>query len=636
METEVSSVPKSAKPLRLWPGVVAAVAIVVLRLVVPALIPDAGILGMFAALAGTVAIVIWWLFFSRAPWSDRIGAIVIMMVAPLATWPLLHRSITNGMMGMMFAIYAVPVLLGPAFVAAVVLTQRASALARRASMTAAIFLACAAWTLIRTDGLHSSGAQLAWRWTKTAEERLLAQTSGEPEVAPAAPAASPVPAPSPAALEKPAEPVSGKKTDAAGAVPAPPATSSSKPAEAAVLDRTAAMPDPDPSKAARWPGFRGPNRDGVIRGLQIATDWSTSPPLEMWRRPVGPGWSSFAVQGDLLYTQEQRGEDELVACYRVSTGAPVWRHRDPVRFWESNGGAGPRGTPTLSGGRLYAFGATGILNALDARSGAVIWSRNVASDTGRQVPDWGFSSSPMVLDDVVIVAASGSLAGYDVATGKTRWIGPRQLGSYSSPHRATIDGVTQVLLLSGSGAIGVAPASGAQLWQHRWEAGGATIVQPALTDDGNVLVNGIAATGGQGTRRLAVSRKGSDWTVEERWTSNGLKPYFNDFVVHEGHAYGFDGNILASINLEDGARKWKGGRYGNGQLMLLADQDVLLVLSEDGDLALVSATPDRYTELARSKAIEGKTWNHPAVAGDVLLVRNGEEMAAFRLPRVSR
>jgi hypothetical protein len=314
----------------------------------------------------------------------------------------------------------------------------------------------------------------------------------------------------------------------------------------------------------------------------------------------------------------------------------VWRHRDPVRFWESNAGAGPRGTPTLSGGRVYAFGATGILNALDARTGAAVWSRNVATDTGRAVPDWGFASSPLVMDDVVVVAASGTLAGYGVATGKPRWVGPRQFGSYSSPHRATIDGVTQVLLLSGSGAISVAPASGAPLWQHKWEGGGTTIVQPALTDDGNIVINGIAATGGQGTRRLAVSHTGSAWNVEERWTSNGLKPYFNDFVVHKGHAYGFDGNILASISLEDGVRKWKGGRYGNGQLVVLADQDLLLVLSDEGELALVSATPDQFKELARFKAIEGKTWNHPAVIGDLLLVRNGEEMAAFRLPVVSR
>ena len=226
---------------------------------------------------------------------------------------------------------------------------------------------------------------------------------------------------------------------------------------------------------------------------------------------------------------------------------------------------------------------------------------------------------------------------YDSATGAPRWTGPRQLGSYSSPHRVTIDGVPQVILLSGSGAVAVAPATGAVLWQHDWPDGGTTIVQPAAITGSDVLINTASAMGGIGMRRLHITRAAanatSGWTVEERWTSNGLKPYFNDYVVHKGQAFGFDGNILSSINLEDGKRNWKGGRYGNGQMVLLADQDVLLVLSEEGDLALVSATTDKFTELARFPALNSKAWNHPVIVGGILLVRNGEEMAAFRLPR---
>ena len=175
--------------------------------------------------------------------------------------------------------------------------------------------------------------------------------------------------------------------------------------------------------------------------MRIETDWAASPPVELWRRPIGPGWSSFAVRGDLLYTQEQRGDDEVVACYSVTTGEPVWRHRDAARFWESNGGAGPRATPTLSNGRVYTFGATGILNALDAATGAVVWSRNAAADTGAKVPDWGFASSPLVVDDVVVVAAAGTLAAYDVATGDAALVGPTRRRGYSSPHLVTIDGV---------------------------------------------------------------------------------------------------------------------------------------------------------------------------------------------------
>ncbi len=232
-----------------------------------------------------------------------------------------------------------------------------------------------------------------------------------------------------------------------------------------------------------------------------------------------------------------------------------------------------------------------------------------------------------MVGDLVIVAASGTLAAYDLATGDPRWLGPAGGASYSSPHLATIDGVAQVLLLNGAGATSVAPADGTLLWEHAWP--GDPIVQPALTADGDVLIS--VERPEAALRRLAVAHGPGGWTAEERWTSIGLKPYFNDFVVHKGHAFGFDGSMLACIDLEDGKRKWKGGRYGHGQLVLLPDQDLLLVLSEKGELALVAATPDQFTELARLPAIEGKTWNHPVLVGDVLLVRNDQEMVAFRL-----
>jgi len=305
--------------------------------------------------------------------------------------------------------------------------------------------------------------------------------------------------------------------------------------------------------------------------VRIEADWSKFPPVELWRRPIGPGWSSFAVDGDVFYTQEQRGDDEIVASYRLSTGKPVWRHRDAVRFYESNGGAGPRGTPTLSDGRVYAFGATGVLNALDAGTGAVIWSRNVSADGDVQVPMWGFSSSPLVVDDVVVVAAEGKLAAYDVATGRPRWFGPAEGVSYSSPHLMAFDGVPQIVQLRGNGATSFAPADGAVLWRHESEGG--AIVQPAVTADGNILINSIGVTGGQGIRRLAIAHNSGGWTVDERWRSTGLKPYFNDFVVHNGHAFGFDGSILSCIDLADGGRKWKGGRYGGGPPGVGAEQD---------------------------------------------------------------
>jgi outer membrane protein assembly factor BamB len=619
--------PTSRKPLRLWPGVVAVVVQWLARFVLPVIVPGTSIVGVLAGIFGGLVVLLWWLFFSRAPWSERLGAIALMVAGLFATSRVAHESIANGMMGMMLPIFAIPVL-SLALVVWAVASRRLSAGPRRASMAAAILLACGVFTLLRTGGITGdANSDFHWRWTATPEERLLAEGDDEPVApAPGPTAAEPAEKRLPATASEPASP----RSDAAAA-----ATPDTR-VIAGGSDKPPALPASVEARTRDdWPGFRGPQRDGVIPGVRIETDWSRSPPVELWRRPIGPGWSSFAVRGDLLYTQEQRGDDEVVAAYNVNTGEPVWRHRDAVRFWESNAGAGPRATPTLSNDRVYTFGATGILNALDARDGSVVWSRNVASDTSTETPGWGFASSPLVVADVVIVAASGKLAAYDLATGNLRWIGPAGGWGYSSPHRVTIDGVTQILLLNGGGATSVAPADGRVLWEHRWSGG--NIVQPAVTADGDVLIGAVDnSASGMGTRRIGIAHGPGGWAVEERWTSTGLKPSFNDYVIHKGHAFGFDGSILACIDLNDGTRKWKGGRYGHGQLVLLPDQDVLLVLSEEGELALVKATPDEFTELARFPAIDGKTWNHPVLVGDVLLVRNGEEMAAFRLARASR
>ena len=586
----------ASRPLRLWPGMTAAVLILIGAAIMP--IASASMIGIAAAMAGTVIALVWWLFFSRAAWIDRLAAVALIALAIYAMRPLLDPSIAGGAMGFL-PILSLP-LFGFALVIWAVVTRAQSAGTKRILLVVAMLMAVGASTMVRTAGMiGGGGAEFHWRWTPTPEERLLAKGNDDPVPPVAIPVATASPAPASSGA-------------AAGATTAPTA-----------------------ARSADWPGFRGPNRDGIIHNVRIATDWTASPPVELWHRAIGPGWSSFAVDRGLIYTQEQRGEDEIVSCYRLSNGEPVWRHRDHVRFWESNGGAGPRGTPTLVGGRVYAFGATGILNVLDAGTGAVIWSRNAGDDTKTKTPMWGFSSSPLVTSDLVIVAASGKLIAYDLATGAPKWQGPAHRGSYSSPQLFALDGVNQVLMQTTDGTTSVDPATGKVLWEHTWGEG-TPIVQPAVTEDGDVLIDAINPMGGLGLRRLAVSHKAGVWTVAERWTSTGLKPYFNDFVVHKGHAYGFDGSILSCIDLTDGARKWKGGRYGSGQLVLLPDDDVLLVIGEEGDLALVSATPNEFKELAKVPAIDGKTWNHPVVVGDTLLVRNGEVMAAYKLALAGR
>ncbi len=569
MSTIETALATPRKPLRVWPGLIVVVLQWIGWFVVPAIFPQAAIVALLAGVIGGLAILIWWLLFSRAPWVERIAAVVLIVLALIGTKRLVHESIAGGAMGMLLYVLAIPVF-SMGLVLWATVTRRFSAARRRLAFVAMAVICCGVFMVVRTGGLTAEfNNDLHWRWSRTPEQALLAQASEAPVSANA------------------------------------PATTSTE---------------------NGWSGFRGPQRDGTVHGIRIKTDWSASPPVELWRRPIGPAWSSFAVQNGRFYTQEQRGDEEIVSCYDVNTGKPIWRHSDNARFYESNAGPGPRATPTLNNGRVYTQGATGIVNVLDAATGDVVWARNAVNDTGAKVPGWGIAGSPLVVNDLVIVAAAGNLVAYDLASGKTRWLGPPGGTGYSSPQLMTINGIQQIVLLRSTGMMSVSLTDGKLLWEHAWE--GVPIVQPAVASNGDLL---ISVSESSGLRRLSVGQGSNGWTTQERWTSEDINPWFNDFVVHKGHAFGFDGSSLVCVNLDDGKLKWRGKRYGYGQLVLLPEQDVLLVLSEQGELALAKATADQFTELAHFPALQGKTWNHPVLVGNVLLVRNDHEMAAFRL-----
>lgn len=569
MATIETALATPRKPIRVWPGVIAVVLQWLGWFVVPAIFPQAAIVALFSGVIGGLIILLWWLFFSRAPWIERFAALVLLVLAVIGTKRLVHESIAGGAMGMLLYVLAIPVLSMGLVVWAVV-TRHFSAAKRRLAFVPMIVLCCGVFMVLRTGGLTAEfNNDLHFRWSKDPEQKLLAQSNEQPATSNAS---------------------------------APTSTESG------------------------WSGFRGPQRDGTVHGVRIKTDWSASPPVELWRRPVGPAWSSFAVQNGSLYTQEQRGDEEVVSCHDVQTGKPLWRHSDKARFYESNAGAGPRATPALSNGRVYTQGGTGIVNALDAANGNVIWTRNSVNDTGAKVPGWGIAGSPLVVNDLVIVAAAGNLVAYEAATGKTRWLGPPGGTGYSSPQLLTINGIQQIVLLRSTGVTSVSVADGKLLWEHAWE--GVPIVQPAVASNGDLL---ISVNQSSGLRRLTIGQGSGGWTAQERWTTEDINPWFNDFVVHKGHAFGFDGSSLVCVNLDDGKLKWRGKRYGYGQLVLLPEQDVLVVLSEQGELALAKATADQFTELAHFPALEGKTWNHPVLIGNILLVRNDHEMAAFKL-----
>jgi outer membrane protein assembly factor BamB len=385
-----------------------------------------------------------------------------------------------------------------------------------------------------------------------------------------------------------------------------------------------------PASLAAWTDFRGPSRDGHYLGA-IRTDWPAAGLTPLWKQPSGAGYASFVSNGSSAYTIEQRGPREVVAAYDVMTGRERWTHEWDTRFSEMLGGDGPRATPTLADGRVYALGAAGELRAIDARGGKMLWRTNILTDSGATNREWGMAGAPLIVDGTVVVTPGGpsgkSVVAYDAATGKIAWSALDERTSYSSPMLATIGGVRQILFFSATKVMGITPGEGRVLWEYPWVTDPrVNASQPVLIGDNRVFVS----TGyGKGAAVIELTRSGDAFAVREVWRNIRMKNQFSTSVLHEGHLYGLDGPILACIDAATGDLKWKGGRYGYGQVMLASGH--LIVLTEDGDMALVRATPERHEEITRFEVFDARTWNHPAITGGILLVRNLAEMAAFDL-----
>lgn len=398
------------------------------------------------------------------------------------------------------------------------------------------------------------------------------------------------------------------------------------------VPRTNAIPpgilSPQPG-GGDHPQFQGPRRDSRLPDLRLATNWVDSPPTLLWREPVGEGWSGFAVSGQRAVSLEQSGDQEVVFALDLATGRRLWASPYPARYASSDAGNGPRSVPTIADGRVFTAGATGIIRSWDLATGNAGWQVDLVRDLGARIPDWGYSASPLVGGGRVWVPTGvpgRSMVALDSGTGQVRFGGGNSPAAYSSPMPANLGGRDQVLCLNGFGLAGHDAADGRLLWEQPIPTA-PHVAAPVVVGSDRVLVS---VGYGHGTFLIGVGRDGTGrWTNGVIWKSIRLKSKFANLMVEGDTVYGLDDGALVAVDLKTGALRWKERRYGHGQLLWAGGR--LLVGAENGEVALVDVRPDGMQELGRFRAFADKTWNPPALAGNLLVLRNDREAACYRL-----
>jgi outer membrane protein assembly factor BamB len=380
-----------------------------------------------------------------------------------------------------------------------------------------------------------------------------------------------------------------------------------------------------------WKDYRGPGRLGFYDETEILTEWPSSGLEQVWKIDVGVAYSGITTAAGKVFTIEQRKEGETVAAYDFVTGKQLWTATWPGKYSSFMGGKGPRSTPVWDDGRVYALGALGELKCLNAEDGQPIWSKNILTDNGARNARWGTSSSPLVAGDLLITTPGGaggnSVVAYNKMTGDRVWGTLDEKPGYASPMLAEFGGAEQLLIVNGAGVYGLTPDKGEQLWHYAWHTKyNVNAAQPVLAGENRFM---ISSGYGHGAALVEVTGSEGSFEAKALWTNKFMKNKFNTSVYHDGHFYGLDEGILACLDAATGERKWKGGRYSFGQVLLAAGH--LIITAASGEAVLVEATPEAHREISRFQAVEGKTWNTPALSAGHLLLRSTKQMASFRL-----
>jgi outer membrane protein assembly factor BamB len=378
-----------------------------------------------------------------------------------------------------------------------------------------------------------------------------------------------------------------------------------------------------------WPQFRGPRLDGISAEVGLLESWPEGGPPELWRVSLGEGYSGISAVGGRLFTLYAAAGEERLACFDATDGKELWSYRVGDK-WNDMMGNGPRSTPTVADGVVYALGAHGALVALEAASGEELWRQELSETLGARPPTWGVSTSPLVEGELLILDAGGrgghSIVALERRTGKLVWHSETDKAGYATPLPLTIGGARQVVMFTGTQVVGVDPADGRVLWKRPWRTSyDVNAATPVFIPPNRLFVASGYSTGGA---LLELAVDGDATRVSQLWTSPRMRNQFSTSVYYEGHIYGFDNATLKCLDARTGEEKWS-AREGFGHGALTLADGHLYVLGDRGKLALVEATPEEFRQKSSVQALTGKCWTVPTLAGGRLYLRNEKQLVAL-------